>query len=102
MSPITQTVNDKMRGARTDAVAKPDMVIYPNPSDGLFYMQVNNIYSSFTVTVNNAMGSTIKNGTIHACDDYCLLDLSEFSNGIYNVTVQTHEKKISKKVVFVK
>ena len=85
-----------------DAVAKPDMVIYPNPSKGLFYMKVNNIYSSFTVTVSNAMGNTVKIENIHSCDDYCLLDLSAYSNGLYTVTVQGESKNISKKVVVVK
>lgn len=85
-----------------DAVAKPDMVIYPNPSDGLFYLQVNNMHSSFTVTVSNTMGSTIKSENIHSCDDYCLLDLSAYSNGLYTVTVQGESKNISKKVVVVK
>nr|MBK9652188.1 T9SS type A sorting domain-containing protein [Bacteroidota bacterium] len=85
-----------------DAVAKPDMVIYPNPGDGLFYMKVNNIYSSFTVTVSNAMGSIIKSETINSCDDYCLLDLSAFSNGLYTVTVQSERKSVSKKVIVLK
>jgi hypothetical protein len=85
-----------------ETAPKPEIEINPNPSSGLFYVKTNKINSSFTLTVSNSFGSVIKKENIHSCNDYCLVNMSDYSSGIYTISIQTDNNRIAQKVMLVK
>ncbi len=77
------------------SVAENDISIFPNPSDGKFMIESNNINFEFYVV--NIAGETIfagKNNTE--------VDLSSLDNGMYYVNFVSNEKIITRKIIIIK
>ena len=61
-----------------------DWSVYPNPSNGLFYIQLNNIDDNSTIEVYNQSGKLVK--TVKNINSTILeVDLSSYSVGLYLV-----------------
>jgi hypothetical protein len=66
-----------------DVVSKVEepLRIFPNPSDGLFTLQVNNAFEQSTVLVFDVYGKEIFN--LKNIESSTKIDLSEYANGLY-------------------
>jgi hypothetical protein len=73
---------------------KSDLTIYPNPSDALFFVQMKNIQN---IGVWNLNGQMLINKNVNS-DNY-MLDLSEYTKGLYFVKVITSEGEFNHKVI---
>lgn len=69
--------------------------IYPNPSTGIFYVDIISD-DSVEIKVFNSMGQNIT--TITAVDN-TVIDLSNYAKGIYNILINSDDKIFSKQIV---
>ncbi len=77
--------------------ALPELKIYPNPSNGLVFIETKNIDG--TVTVVNQLGQTIKTIEVDYTNTLLEIDLSNYKAGIYFVHVKTTAQNFVEKVV---
>lgn len=77
------------------------MNVYPNPSDGLLYIDIEmNGYSDGAIQIFDMMGKMVYDLPVqNLAADILSLDLSGFSNGVYFVTLTAGSESISKKVI---
>ena len=78
------------------------MIVYPNPTEGIFNIEFNNSDSRFTsLSIVNILGDEVyKEELDNISVKYSnQLDLSEYSNGIYFVKFSSIEKVITKKLI---
>lgn len=68
--------------------------MYPNPTSGLFYI---NLVDNAHVTVVSILGAVIQD--IGMSKDTNLIDLSERAKGLYMVSVQSNGKKLNLKLI---
>jgi hypothetical protein len=78
-----------------------DLVIYPNPGDGMFNIQINpEKPGMMQLKLNNVMGETIfsRPVQINSISNY-QLDLEYLPDGIYFLVVEGNEQLVTKKLV---
>jgi hypothetical protein len=73
-----------------------ELKIYPNPSNGIFNLQLGTITEKFHLEVFDMTGRKVTSTEIN--NNYSL-DLSEYSKGIYMIKVITNNKSITKKII---
>lgn len=78
----------------------PEAVVYPNPSNGIFYMDVNSEVKNIKVV--NILGDVIYNQNIDSSETKKQIDLSNFANGVYIISVTNGTISSSYKVVLEK
>ncbi len=68
--------------------------VFPNPSDALFFIQMNDIQSISVYSIN---GQLLMNKIVNS-DNY-MLDLSEYSKGFYFVKINTPKAEFNHKII---
>jgi len=79
-----------------DETENPEINVYPNPSNGVFNIdmyQVNNI------KVMNALGAVVYDEKIDASTITTKVDLSSFANGIYFITASNNKGTLNQKLI---
>ena len=71
--------------------------VFPNPSNGIFYIAVPENLTRATLTLTDMNGKLLLTREMHS--SYDALDLSEFSKGIYLLTLQSTAGRAQKKLV---
>lgn len=80
----------------------PQVVIYPNPSKGIFNIDLGPrlMNATLTLRVTNITGQILINETkINASNTTSILDLSDFSAGMYLINIQTENSSLQKKII---
>jgi hypothetical protein len=82
----------------------PTLFVYPNPSDGSFYLDINlNGKKNGKVEIYDMMGKLTYTYPLNDFDNEIIrADLSTFSSGVYFVTLLAGSESISKKIVIQK
>ena len=64
------------------------IVIYPNPSNGYFYIELNDkmLHKAIPIEIYNMLGKVVWNGI--TASKTVLVDLNHFANGVYLVKIQ--------------
>lgn len=93
--PLTGEVIDTYAGLEVEKDAAL-LSIYPNPSNGTFTIETSNTGEKSIVLIN-ALGQTVKEVT--TSNNKVTVDGSNLTPGIYIVTVQTENKKITKRLI---
>ena len=70
--------------------------LYPNPSTGLFNLNVSNDLVGATYEIYDILGSKVSEGIVSGKDTK--VDLTDMSSGIYIVNLISHKHRISKKI----
>ena len=72
----------------TPSVFEP-LSIYPNPTTGIFTVEIEDLQQNTTIELINGIGQTIHQSIIKDCSSRCMhqIDLSDFSNGLYFVKI---------------
>ncbi|EDP96455.1 T9SS type A sorting domain-containing protein [Kordia algicida OT-1] len=98
---FVQIINGQNRVAtdepdKFDPVTTPEVSVYPNPSKGLFNVNLGSM-SEANLAVLDITGKTIvsKNATTNVET----LDLSKYAKGIYFLRIKNHETFITKKLI---
>ena len=65
------------------------LVIYPNPTTGIFTVEIEDLKQSTTIELINGIGQTIHQSLIKECSSKCVhqIDLSDYSNGLYFIKI---------------
>lgn len=71
------------------------MVLYPNPSNGIF--TISGIEQNISISIYNAIGELVK--SIQLTDSTTNLDLSEYSNGIYFIKIKNNNGEVIQKII---
>ena len=74
--------------------------VYPNPSSGIFTLELNNIIEKNTIlTIVNSVGKVIWSEKLEIGERTKDINLSEFSKGIYFLEIETENRILNKKLV---
>ena len=74
-----------------------NVIIYPNPSKGIFNFDVSSNHIGSTVEVYNYLGQIVHKSVFNS--NFYAIDLSTQSSGIYKVVIKNEETSFSKKLV---
>ncbi|PLW92591.1 MAG: hypothetical protein C0592_10080, partial [Marinilabiliales bacterium] len=68
-----------------------NLLLYPNPTDGNFSIDLGENYQTVTITLTDLAGKTIRSNTYNDCQ---LLDLSiEEPTNVYLIVIESGNKK---------
>ena len=75
-------------------VEDENVVIYPNPTDGMINISAHNISE---VRVYNMVGQEVE--TFVTDENQCIIDMSNYNDGVYFVRIKTEDEIITKKII---
>jgi len=83
-----------------ESTLKTGIEVYPNPSKGIFYMKFNANLGQADIRVVNMLNEVFEYKTINShSGDIVPLDISEFPEGIYFLSIRAGGSEIIKKIV---
>ncbi len=71
-----------------------NIAIYPNPTDGIISVDA---YHIDEVSIYNLVGQKVKTLTVD--DDNCMIDLSDYKDGVYFIKINTGKEIMTKKII---
>lgn len=84
-------------GINESAAQNPEIVVYPNPTNGVFNVDFNN---ANTIRVMNTLGTLVYEEKINDLTPGTKsIDLSNFANGIYMITVSNENGTSNHKII---
>ncbi|MBW8051671.1 MAG: T9SS type A sorting domain-containing protein [Cytophagales bacterium] len=104
----TVTVGSLIAVSKLTDNSANNVEVFPNPSTGIVTVQVGrseNLREIHSIKLYNIMGeyvARIGNPSGKGADGRWSMDISDFTNGIYFMKIQTVEKVVTKKIVLVK
>ncbi|MBI3519088.1 MAG: T9SS type A sorting domain-containing protein [Bacteroidetes bacterium] len=77
------------------------LTIYPNPTTGIFTIEINNLKNNASIELINELGQTIRHSFIKDCSSKCLydVDLKDYPNGIYFVKIKSDNQTEYRKLL---
>jgi hypothetical protein len=96
----TKTVRINMPVGTNNIEATGNIILYPNPSDGLFNLSVNGTTGSLTVRILNNQGQVVYIRECHAqelTDE--MIDVQHLPRGMYHLLVQSGNRTYQGKLV---
>jgi len=93
--PLTGEVIDTYAGLESEKDAEL-LAVYPNPTTGLFTVTLSNTKEK-QISVINTLGQRVYQATTENTE--LVIDASEFSVGVYVVSVQTDNKRVTKRLI---
>ncbi|MDF3028336.1 MAG: hypothetical protein K0S23_2643 [Fluviicola sp.] len=79
-----------------DASLESSVTIYPNPSTGLYTIELED-YSDASIEIYNVLGKKVK--SIQQTAAKTTVDLTGYPKGVYLVNIHSNDKQISKKII---
>ena len=73
-----------------------ELGMYPNPTDGMLYIELLDINSPVTLNIVDLSGKTVFSEMIS--DIQTQVDLSEFGSGVYIINIQSEELNETRKI----
>ena len=75
-------------------------VLYPNPTEGIIKLDINNLTGSATIALINNMGQVVLNRQIKAIGTQSIiLDITKFPSGTYWISILSGTNKSVEKIV---
>lgn len=71
--------------------------VYPNPSNGMIKILIQNLPDNTVISLINAIGQTVFN--TQATEEVTLINLSEFDNGLYTIKVSNNSSAKTTKII---
>ncbi len=87
--------------ASIDETNEFELVLYPNPTEGIFSLIIENDVMS-KVNIFDASGRIVKNVINNNFESEMKIDLTHFADGIYSLEIYTNQGVIRKKVTLTK
>jgi hypothetical protein len=76
----------------------PGLKIYPNPTDGIFTVEMNNLNNSGTITISNLLGEVMIK-TSYKNSGMTMLNISRLKQGFYLIQVNDGKSSITQKIL---
>jgi len=74
--------------------------VYPNPSNGVFVLQITDVATNNTLSVTNVLGQTVYTESLSAQDSFSKeLDLSSLEKGVYILRIENEYSSIAQQLV---
>jgi hypothetical protein len=93
----SSTINITVDGCLSVDEMQEVVSVYPNPTEGIVVMNNLQVIGAKTIIVTDAFGKTLS--SINVSNDETIIDLSNYSNGVYFVQVYTEDQMILKKLL---
>ncbi len=94
-STLSATINSQV-GLNENVI--PTFALYPNPSEGIFYVDmVGSMSDNYEVVITDVSGRIVMNKTVYT--EQFTIDLSNASNGTYFLNISSDEKKATKTII---
>ncbi len=93
---FTQNVS-ACTGLQPLGVWSSEIVVYPNPNNGLFTLEIQNVSTNTTVSVINLIGQTVIKQEITG--EKTLLDIRELNDGVYFVQLRNNSQNKVVKII---
>lgn len=82
-----------------DLFAANNLIIYPNPTDGILYFKTeNSVENNFSITISTVLGQKVFEKSAFSKDENSI-DLTTLAKGTYFITLKNKEKTITKKLI---
>ncbi|MBA3664320.1 MAG: T9SS type A sorting domain-containing protein [Bacteroidetes bacterium] len=85
-------------GIKENSEENSSLVIYPNPSGGVFNMAGTNLKGNYTLNIHDVLGRLISTKKLNMDTDKTV-SFEILSKGLYFVTLENQNSKITKKVI---
>ena len=86
-------------GTKSELIAPDDLLIFPNPIDGLFTVMLNGMVAS-KIKVTNTIGNIVFSSLLSEEDTSTRVNLQDFPPGVYLVNIeQQNGEQIVKKII---
>lgn len=79
-----------------DEELQNNLIVFPNPSQAIFNVTLHNNDKSYQYIITNSLGQSIKNGLLNKSNQ---IDLTNYPNGIYFLTVNDGRSTINYKLL---
>lgn len=87
-------------GANTNEILENSTKVFPNPTSDKVKIQFNNTLNIIeSIELKNTMGQRLQFHSFNSSMNEIELDLNEYSNGIYFITIKTDKGTTTKKVI---
>ena len=100
-TPMIRMSFDPASVSMENNVLKGDFNVYPNPNNGIFTIEFNNVKSDdYLLTVTNVLGQEVYTSSITSNGlNSETVDLTEFDKGIYILEISNDNATISEKII---
>lgn len=78
-------------------VNSPKLSVFPNPSDGIFGLQINTFSENTFITVSDIKGNILISKKTN--ENFIKIDLSNYPSSIYILNVKTENSIVSKRII---
>ncbi|MBI3233114.1 MAG: DUF5011 domain-containing protein [Bacteroidetes bacterium] len=96
---VTRVVNVVVRaGVSTSASTDNNISVYPNPSTGVFNIELSGDVKYNSIVITNALGQQVYTTTSNIVGGVYTVDLSGKASGVYFITLRNNENIVVKKV----
>ena len=95
--PQTKSASAEESFAKLDEESMYLVSIYPNPTNGIIHIDMNNLTTPAKITIIDFTGKTVLSRKLS--DEYSELDLSEFGKGVFIINIQSAELNEKRKII---
>jgi len=100
---LNQTVDISSATSNKALVGQPgDIIVYPNPTDGYLFIKSDNWFGPVSVSTMNIPGEMVEKKNMEGLGQpgtEIMIDISDYTSGIYYLTIKQNEGIITKKII---
>lgn len=85
-------------GIKENSVTMAEVLIYPNPSSGIFNLSAANLSGNYTLNIHDVLGRLINTQKLNLSTDKNVT-FEILSKGLYIVTLENKESRITQKII---
>ena len=95
----TTTVVCYPAGIKSFNENQPSIIVFPNPNNGLFNLQLNSTEENVNVSIENNLGETVYTSVTNSSKE---VNLQNLSSGMYFIKVQFSGKTDLEKIILIR
>jgi hypothetical protein len=100
---LNQTVDISSATSNKALVGQPeDIIVYPNPTNGYLFIKSDRVSGPVSISTLNIPGEMVKKKNMEGLGQpgtEIMIDISDYTSGIYYLTIKQNEGIITKKII---
>jgi signal peptidase I len=100
---LNQTVDISSATSNKTLVGQPgDIIVYPNPTDGYLFIKSDRVSGPVSISTLNIPGEMVEKKNMEGLGQpgtEIMIDISDYTSGIYYLTIKQNEGIITKKII---